>query len=302
MRIDSHQHFWIYEPKRYPWISDELKLIRRNFLPGDLAAELGPLNMDGSIAVQARQTVDESRWLPDLADAHPAILGVVGWVDLQSESVDATLAALARHPKFVGVRHMVQDEPDNRFMLREAFMRGIGILGQYGLTYDLLVFPKQLSGAIELVKEFPGQSFILDHSAKPSIKMGMLSPWREHIKELAQHENVSCKVSGLVTEAKWGEWQQEDFRPYLDIVFEAFGEDRLMFGSDWPVCLLSGSYRDVYGILDQYIRGLSGELNTNLFGGNAARIYLGLPGPGEKSRATGVFRTDPLPSHPPVRQ
>jgi len=271
MRIDSHQHFWNYNPREYPWIGD--KRIARAFLPKDLEAELKPVRLDGSVAVQARQSVEESRWLLTLADHYPVIKGVVGWVDLRSPEVDRELAELSKHPRFVGVRHVVQDEPDANFMLQPEFLRGIGKLTAHRLVYDILIFPKQLPAAIDLAKRFPEQTFVLDHIAKPFIKDGTLSPWGKQIRELAKSPNVFCKVSGMVTEAKHGSWKKEDFKPYLDIVFEAFGMDRLMYGSDWPVCLLSGSYRDVFGIVDEYVTAHAGKAADKIFGGNAANAY-----------------------------
>ena len=271
MRIDSHQHFWNYNAREYPWIGD--KRIARDFLPNDLQAELKPLGLEGSIAVQARQTVEESRWLLNLADHYPLIKGVVGWVDLRSERVEQDLTVLAKHPRFVGVRHVVQDEPDVNFMLQPDFLRGIGKLKQFKLVYDILIFPKQLPAAIQLARKFPEQTFVLDHIAKPFIKDGTLSPWDKQIRELAQSPNVFCKVSGMVTEAKHGAWKKEDFTPYLDVVFEAFGPDRLMYGSDWPVCLLSGSYRDVYGIVHEYVQKNAAASADKLLGGNAQRAY-----------------------------
>jgi L-fuconolactonase len=273
MRIDSHQHFWKYDPHEYPWMTDQLSRIRRDYLPPELEPELSKVNLDGSIAVQARQTLEESRWLLNLADRYPSIKGVVGWVDLRSEQVWDQLHEFARHPKFVGVRHVVQDEPDDRFMLRPEFLRGLDVLKGFGITYDLLLFPKQLPAAIKVVQQFPEQKFVLDHLAKPSIKPRVLPLWKDQINELAQSKNVLCKVSGLVTEAEWGKWQAEDFHPYLDVVFEAFGEDRLMFGSDWPVCLLSGSYEQVLNIVRNYLEASSESARRKVFGENAASFY-----------------------------
>lgn len=272
MRLDSHQHFWKYDPVQYPWIQSDWP-IRRDFLPTDLNPLLASAGLDGCIAVQARQTVEESRWLLTLADHAPIIKGVVGWVDLQSERVEEQLAELSKHPRFVGVRHVVQDEPDVNFMLRPNFLRGIGRLKLFKLTYDILIYPKQLPAAIELVKRFPEQAFVLDHIAKPFIKDGVLSPWREQIRELAKAPNVWCKVSGMVTEADHANWKPSDFKPYLDIVFEAFGEERLMYGSDWPVCLLAGSYERVFGLVDNYTRQLSRDARAGFLGDNAARFY-----------------------------
>ncbi len=278
MRLDSHQHFWNYSTADYPWIPDGSAL-QRDWLPGDLAKLQADLNFDGSIAVQARQSLAESRWLLALAEANPRIKGVVGWVDLQNDRVEEQLAELSRNPRFVGVRHVVQDEPDDRFLLRPEFVRGIGRLRQFGLTYDLLIFPKQLPAAIELVRQFPEQSFVLDHIAKPFIKAGTLSPWREQIQELAQSPNVLCKVSGMVTEADHRAWKPDDFRPFLDVIFEAFGVERLMFGSDWPVCLLAASYEQTFSLVRDYVAWLPMESQRALFGGTAAQFYLNRPRP-----------------------
>ena len=272
MTIDSHQHFWRYTPAEYPWMKPEWP-IRRDFLPPDLAPLLRAAGLDGCVAVQAQQTVAEARWLLSLADAHPIIKGVVGWVDLQSDRVEEQLAELARHPRSVGVRHVVQDEPDDNFMLRPAFQRGIGKLRQFNLAYDLLVFPKQLPAAIQLVANFPEQRFVLDHIAKPPIAAGTLSPWREQLRELAKAPNVWCKVSGMVTEAKWDGWREEDFRPYLDVVFAAFGVERLMFGTDWPVATLAGTYQEVHQLTASYVRSLTAEQQVRFFGGSAAEFY-----------------------------
>ena len=247
--------------------------IRRDFLPADLEPELKTCGLDGCIAVQARQSLEESRWLLNLSNEATIIRGVVGWVDLRSTDVTEQLGEFAKHPKFVGVRHVVQDEPDDQFMLREDFQRGVAALNDFDLTYDLLVFPRQLPAAIALAKKFPKQPFVLDHIAKPQIKDGVISPWREHIRELAKMPNVECKVSGLVTEADWRGWRAEDFKPYLDVMFEAFGPGRLMFGSDWPVCLLAGDYRSVFGLVSGYVGQFRAEDKAKFFGDNAARFY-----------------------------
>jgi len=273
VNIDSHQHFWRYSAAEYPWMGDKLASLRRDYLPEHLAPEMGRAGLDGCVAVQAQQTLAEARWLLSLADNHAFIKGVVGWVDLQSERVEEQLAELSRHPRFVGVRHVVQDEPDDNFMLRPAFQRGIGKLRQFNLAYDILVFPKQLPAAIQLVANFPEQRFVLDHIAKPSIRDGTLTPWREQIRELAKAPNVWCKVSGMVTEAKWDGWRVEDLRPYLDVVFAAFGPERLMFGSDWPVCTLAGSYERVHRLVDDYTRTLTTEAREKFLGGNATGFY-----------------------------
>jgi len=269
MRLDSHQHFWRYSGEQYPWMKPEWP-IRRDFLPADLAPLLAKAGLDGAIAVQARQDLKENDFLLGLADKSPVVKGVVGWVDLRSPQVDEQLQEFAAHPKAVGVRHVVQDEPDDDFMLRPEFVRGIGGLKAVDLTYDILIYPKQLPAAIRLVEQFPDQPFVLDHLAKPVIRDGLLSPWREQIRELARFPNVCCKVSGMVTEAKWVGWRSDDFRPYLDVVFEAFGIDRLMYGSDWPVALLAGTYAQVLGLVQAYVPA---SHHAAFFGATAAKFY-----------------------------
>jgi L-fuconolactonase len=271
MRIDSHQHFWKYSAVEYPWIGKGTPL-ERDWLPADLEREAVKVHIDGSIAVQARQTMEESRWLLQLSDQSSFIKGVVGWVDLQSEKVQADLTELSRHRKFVGVRHVVQSESSD-FLLKPEFARGLARLQEFRLAYDLLLFPKHLPSAVRLVQQMPRQRFVLDHIAKPMIRAGMMQPWRNDIRELAAHPHVMCKISGLVTEAQLKGWKKEDFRPYLDVVFEAFGEDRLMFGSDWPVCLLAGSYEDVHGLAADYFSQFPAEAQRKLFGENAAAFY-----------------------------
>ena len=272
MKLDSHQHFWKYDATQYGWMKPEWP-IRRDLLPGDLEPLLARCGLDGAIAVQARQTLEESRWLLELADAHPLIQGVVGWVDLRSERVEEQLARFAAHPRFVGVRHVVQDEPDDNFLLRPEFVRGIRALRQFQLRYDLLIFPKQLPAAIELVRRFPEQPFVLDHLAKPFIRDGVLSPWREQIHTLAAAPNVCCKISGLVTEAHWQHWRAADFRPYLDVVFAAFGPERLLFGSDWPVSLLAATYEQSFGLVNDYLAQFPATTRDQILGGNAAKFY-----------------------------
>ncbi len=273
MRLDAHQHFWTYDAAQYPWIPPGSPL-HRSWLPDDLAVLQKPLGFDGSIAVQARQVIEESDWLLGLADQHVTVKGVVGWVDLRSDRVEADLERLAQHPKFVGVRHVVQEEPDDDFMLGREFQRGISKLAAYGLTYDLLIYPKQLAAAIRLAENFPAQPFVLDHIAKPLIKAGALEPWATQLRRLARLPNVHCKVSGMLTEADHQAWKPEQFRPYLDIVFEAFGPARLMYGSDWPVCLFAGSYEQSFRLVDDYTRSLTEAECAGLFGGNAAAFYL----------------------------
>lgn len=273
IRIDSHQHFWRYEAREYPWIDHDKDALKRDYMPADLAPLLAANDIDGVVAVQARQNTRETEFLLELADAEDFIRGVVGWVDLRADDVAAQLERVAPHPRMVGVRHIVHDEVDDRFMLGGGFLDGLAQLKQHNLTYDLLLYPKHLRVAIDVVKRFPDQPFVLDHIAKPFIKDGILEPWASEIRELATYENVWCKVSGMVTEAAWGAWTRDDYAPYLDVVFDCFGIDRLMFGSDWPVCTLSGSYAEVVGIVRNYIDGLSEEEKDKVMGANASAFY-----------------------------
>lgn len=279
MRIDAHQHFWRYSPAEYGWIGDELAALRRDFLPQDLAPLLERHGFDGCIAVQARQSLEESRWLLELCDAHPWILGVVGWVDLRSPALADELDLFADHPRFVGVRHIAQDEPDDEFLLRADFCRGVALLEPYDLAYDVLVYPRQLRAAIGLVERFPQQTFVLDHLAKPPVREGATEPWATQLRELAALPNVSCKLSGLVTEADWVRWTPRALARYLDVALEAFGVERVMFGSDWPVCLVASSWARWLETIEAWLGLLSPDERAAVLGGNAARIYrLELPG------------------------
>ena len=273
MRIDSHQHFWQYSPVDHAWMSDAMGMLKRDFLPAELQPLLAANGFDGCVAVQARQSLEETRWLLELANENSFIQGVVGWVDLRSDDLLAQLTEFAANTKLVGVRHVVQDEPDDMFLLSKAFRRGIARLREFNLVYDLLLFPRHLPVAVELVKEFPDQAFVLDHIAKPRIAEGVLAPWCEDLKKLAQFENVSCKLSGMVTEANWKQWKPEDFHPYLDCVFAAFGAERLMIGSDWPVCVVSGEYGDTMQIVTDYVKQFPESVRTGVSGENCARIY-----------------------------
>lgn len=272
-RLDAHQHFWRYDAKQYPWMPAGSKLTR-DWLPADLAELQASIKFDGSIAVQARQSLAESDWLLGLADADDRVAGVVGWVDLRSPKVDEDLDRLSRHPKFVGVRHVVQDEPDDRFLLGKDFLRGIALLPKYKVRYDILIYPRQLPATLEFVEKFPEHPFVLDHIAKPNVKEGTFEPWASQMRKLAAFPNLMCKVSGMVTEADHRAWKPDDFERYLDHVFEAFGPERLMWGSDWPVCLLAAEYEAVYRLVDNYTKGLSVEHRDALFGENCARFYL----------------------------
>ena len=273
MKIDAHQHFWAYNACDYGWMGPGLESLRRDYLPPELAPLLRASSIDGTVAVQARQTVEESDLLLALADRHPFIFGVVGWVDLCSAGVEEDLGRLARHQKFRGVRHILHDEPDDRFMLREDFRRGLGRLQKFGLTYDLLLFPRHLPVACELVAEFPHQPFVLDHLGKPPIKDGRLEPWASDLRRLAAFPNVCCKISGMVTEADWQRWKARDFARYLDVVFECFGSGRLMVGSDWPVATVAAPYAEVIQIAADYIARLSSDEQAAVWGANAQRFY-----------------------------
>lgn len=273
MIIDSHQHFWRYDARRDAWISDEMSLLKRDFLPGNLIPELKANAIDGCVAVQADQSEEETRFLLELAGRHTEIKGVVGWVDLCRPDIRERLGYFSRFEKLCGFRHIAQSEPDDRFLMREAFLRGIAALEEFELAYDILIYPKQLPAAIELVTRYPRQRFVLDHMAKPPIRHATLEPWSALIAELARAPNVYCKLSGFVTEADWQNWRLSDFRPYLDVVMEVFRADRVMFGSDWPVCLLAGSYRQIKQLLSGYTSALPREQQERIFGLNAVEFY-----------------------------
>lgn len=274
MKIDSHQHYWHFNTADYGWMGEDMSVIKRDFLPADLLPELKSIDFDGSVAVQARQSLEETNWLLQLADEHPHIKGVVGWLDLQSEQAEEQIAAFAKHPKAVGVRHVIHDEEDIDFMLRPAFIRGVQLLEKYDMAYDILIFPKHLTNTIEFVKQFSEkQTFVVDHIAKPLIKDGIVSPWKEDIAALAKFPNVYCKVSGMVTEADWNTWTPENIRPYLDVVMEAFGPERILIGSDWPVCLVAGKYSEVMQVVIDYISTFTEKEQALMLGENAAKAY-----------------------------
>jgi len=273
MQIDAHQHFWKYDEGEYDWIDDSMEALRRDFLPDELKPELERNGFQGCVAVQARQTLEETRWLLELAERAPFILGVVGWVDLRSPRLRFELRSLAGQSKLVGVRHIVQSEPDERFLLQPDFLRGISMLGEFDLAYDILIYPRHLPVAAEFVARFPRQRFVLDHLAKPSIKSGALDPWARGIRELAAFENVFCKVSGLVTEADWQAWKPDDMRPYLDVAVECFGPSRLMIGSDWPVCTVAAPYSRVMDLVKDYLRKFAAEERDAVLGGNAVKFW-----------------------------
>lgn len=272
MKLDSHQHFWKYSPQQHNWIDDSMVSLKRDFLPNDLEPHLIENKIEACVVVQADQSEKETEFLLELATQYEFIKGVVGWVDLRAKNVEERLQFYSQNQYFKGVRHIVQSEKQD-FLLDPAFQNGIGKLGNLNLTYDLLIYSHQIEAAIKLVSQFPNQKFVLDHLAKPNIKNGKIDPWKNQIQRLAQFSNVSCKISGMVTEADHAQWKPSDFIPYLDIVFDAFGENRILFGSDWPVCLLAASYQEVYQLITDYTANFSLEQRDKLFGANAERFY-----------------------------
>jgi L-fuconolactonase len=289
--IDTHQHFWRYDPAEYGWIDDSMGALRRDFLPADAHQEMTAANVRTSIAVQARQSVDETHWLLELADRHSFIGGVVGWADLQAPDIDEQLERLSQHPRLVGVRHIVQAEPAG-FLERPAFLRGIGCLERHGLTYDILVYAPQLPEAVAFARGFPRQRFVLDHLGKPDIKGNRFREWRRHFDLLAALPNVCCKLSGLVTEAEWGSWTKPQLGPYIDAALEAFGPSRLMIGSDWPVCTVAASYQTAIGLVREAIGGYSASEQAQMLEGTA-RDFFHL-----KVEATDPSKTDPSETDP----
>jgi L-fuconolactonase len=272
-RIDAHHHLWRYTIEEYGWITEDMSALARDFLPQDLRRELLVSGIHGSIAVQARQTLDETWWLLRLADEVDFIRGVVGWAPLASPEFAAVLERLQASEKLKGLRHIIQDEPDDNFMQRPDFNAGVALLQQYGLVYDILIFERQLPAAISFVDRHPAQVFVLDHIAKPRIADRKLEPWRTNIRELARRENVYCKLSGMVTEANWKSWGPADLQPYFDVVLQAFGPKRVMVGSDWPVCLLATTYQTWFSTLEEFIRPLSLAEREMILGGVAGEVY-----------------------------
>lgn len=273
MRIDAHQHFWRYNEVDYGWIGAGMEVLKCDRLPADLDPLLQAAQLDGAVAVQARSTLEETAWLLQLADQSSIIKGVVGWIDLCSPAARAQLQRFSQYPRFCGVRHIVQSEPDDRFMLRDDFLRGIALLGEFNLAYDILIFPRHLPIGYELAARFPDQTFVLDHIAKPLIKDHVIEPWAADLRRLASLPNVYCKISGLLTEADWQQWSLADFQPYLDVVFDVFTPQRIMFGSDWPVCTLADDYAAVTKLIEDYMRSLSAKDLIEVWGSTAERAY-----------------------------
>jgi L-fuconolactonase len=272
MTIDSHVHFWKFDRKRDAWITDEMKVLQQDYLPEHLSLTLKRNEIDGVVAIQASQEEVETRFLCELAKTHPSIKGVVGWIDLQADNLEERLQHFSQYTEVKGYRHIVQGEPDD-FLLNKNFQRGIRALQAFNYTYDILIYPRQLPAAISFVEAFPGQRFVIDHCAKPMIRKKEIDEWAMHINTIAKHPNVYCKLSGLLTEAKWKEWSAGDFYPYLDVVFQAFGNDRLMFGSDWPVILLSGMYVQWKSLIEKYMEKLPQEEKDKVMGQNARDFY-----------------------------
>ena len=273
MKIDAHQHFWVFDPIRDAWINEEMAVIRQDFLPENLQPILFRHNIEACVAVQADQSEIETEFLLGLSQTHSFIKGVVGWTDLRAKNVDEKLEHYAQYQSIKGFRHIVQGESDDFFMLRTEFLNGIKALSKHNFSYDLLIFPHQLASAKQLVARFGHQPFVLDHLAKPYIKKGLIDQWKTDLNELAKHDNVFCKISGMVTEANLQTWSDTDLRPYLDVAFEAFGTDRLMFGSDWPVCLLAAEYDQVVNTLANYLEEFSSDEKSKIWGLNAQRFY-----------------------------
>ena len=272
-RIDAHQHFWKFNLVRDSWITDDMAIIRRDFLPVDLKPVLDQNGFDGCVAVQASQSEEETDFLIGLAKQNNFIKGIVGWVDLQADNIAERLERYKNDAIVKGFRHVLQGEAQRDLMLQPNFQRGIAALEQYNFTYDLLIFPDQVNFSKELVAAFPNQKFVIDHIAKPYIKRKEIEQWKNDMEAIAVYPNVFCKISGMVTEADWKQWKKEDFRPYVDVVINAFGSDRIMFGSDWPVCLVAASYGKMLGIVEDYFSAFSEEEQANFFGANAIRFY-----------------------------
>ncbi len=271
--IDAHQHFWKFDPLRDSWINDDMKIIQKDFLPADLETLFKENGIEGSVVVQSDQSEIENEFQLKNADEYDFIKGVVGWIDLQADDLEEKLIYYKQFKKLKGFRHVLQGEPKRDLMLQPSFKRGIGLLNKFGFTYDILIFPDQLVYVKELVAEFPNQLFVLDHIAKPGIKNKKIDEWKKDILALGAHENVYCKISGMVTEADWKNWTSNDFIPYIDIVVNAFGTKRIMFGSDWPVCLVAASYSKMKKIVDDYFSFFSKNEQKNFYRKTAIKFY-----------------------------
>lgn len=272
-KLDAHQHFWRYDNIRYSWIKDNMGRLKNNFLPDDLITEIQSNNVIGTVAVQAIQDEDENTFLLELAEKYPFIWGVVGWLDLKSPDLGNRLGFYRTFSKLKGFRHVIQDESDPEFILNNDFQEGLKTIFDAGYTYDLLVLPHQMKAAVETVSNFPGGNFVLDHLAKPAINKPIDEDWKYYINALGKLPNVCCKLSGMITEGDWDKWEEKDFYPFMDTVMDAFGEDRVMFGSDWPVCKLAGSYKRVVQLVDRYFDGCSETSLKKIWQTNAIDFY-----------------------------
>ncbi len=273
MKIDSHQHFWNYNKTDYVWMKPGMERLQRDHTPEELRALLDAVGIDGTVAVQARQMERETEYLLELAEHHSWILGVVGWVDFSSTRLQQQLERFSENKKLKGVRELIHDMPDVDYAVSRTHASGVGLLSRYGLTYDLLVRPQHLGAATRLVDMYPSRPLVIDHIAKPDIAQGEISFWRVGIREIAKRTNVYCKLSGLVTEAHWGSWTPGQLHPYMDVCLEAFGAERLMIGSDWPVCTLAGSYENVMGTYIDYVGRLSAAERHRILGQTCAQFY-----------------------------
>jgi L-fuconolactonase len=273
MVIDSHHHFWNYNPREYGWISDAMSVLRRDFGPANLMSEISHVGIDAVVSVQARQTIKETLWLLEFANQNDFNRGVVGWVPLISPDVIQSLELYSKNPKLKSVRHVIQDESDDNYILRDDFKHGVSQLAALNLRYDILIFERHLPQTIQFVDRHPKQIFILDHIAKPRIREGVLDPWRKNLRELARRENVYVKLSGVVTEADWNNWTPGQLKPYFDATLEAFGPRRVMFGSDWPVCLVAATYERWVRCVRDYCAAFSPAEQERIFGGTAIEAY-----------------------------
>ncbi len=272
-RIDSHQHFWYYDPNKHVWMNEQMEILKTDYLPTDLEPLLKSCDLDGCVAVQANQAEVENDFLLQLADKNDFIKGIVGWVDLRAKNLSERLEYYQKFSKIKGFRHVIHDEPELNFMLQPAFMKGVSMLKKYGYTYDILIFAAHLPNTLKFVKNLPDQPFVIDHIAKPNIKAGEIDTWEKQLKKVASFENVYCKISGMVTEADWSSWKKEDFTKYLDAVVEAFGTNRLMYGSDWPVCTLAANYETQFKLVKDYFSSFSKTEQEQILGGNAIQFY-----------------------------
>jgi L-fuconolactonase len=273
LRIDSHQHFWKYDSAKHSWMNEEMGILKTDFLPVHLVPLLQICNINGCVAVQASQTEEENEFLLNLASTNDCIKGIVGWVDLRAKNLEERLEYYQQFSKIKGFRHIIHDEPALDFMLQPAFLRGVSALKKFDFTYDILIFAAHLPNTIAFIKALPQQAFVIDHLAKPLIKKQIIGDWQKYMTAIASYKNVFCKISGMVTEADWKNWKKDDFNNYLDAAVETFGIDRIMYGSDWPVCTLAAQYKEQFDIVKDYFLSFSEAEQAQVFGGNATKFY-----------------------------